>query len=482
MMTKKDYYDQYDNHQNMRDNVKKDKNRLHYHLMPPTGWLNDPNGLCQKDGIYHIYFQYTPYDCNWGIKLWGHYTSTDMIHFKEEEPFLYPDQKEDRDGVYSGSAYVEDGKIYYFYTGNVKLNDRDDYDYINDGREQNTLSFTSEDGMEISRKKLILDNDDYPHNMSKHVRDPKIFKKGKYYYMVLGARTKDSQGCVLLYRSQDLQNFQYYNCITTPQPFGYMWECPDLLEIDGQLFLICCPQGVRQNGYDYANVYQMGYFQLEYDFEQNQYNLGEFKELDRGFDIYAPQSFIDEKGRHILYAWMGIPDASYHNDPTIQYGWQHALTIPRTLIQKDGKIIQQPLAEMKQLRKEKYEMDIDQWNETSYDDVCYEMDIEFKNQKDFQIQIRDDVFLNYKDHVLTLSLGTSGCGRDQRSVEIKEVRHLDIWSDTSALEIFVNGGQEVFTTRVYSETLSQHLYFHTSHQGKLSYYPLDSYQIEKNEK
>ena len=90
MMTKKDYYDQYDNHQNMRDNVKKDKNRLHYHLMPPTGWLNDPNGLCQKDGIYHIYFQYTPYDCNWGIKLWGHYTSTDMIHFKEEEPFLYP--------------------------------------------------------------------------------------------------------------------------------------------------------------------------------------------------------------------------------------------------------------------------------------------------------------------------------------------------------------------------------------------------------
>ena len=72
--------------------------------------------------------------------------------------------------------------------------------------------------------------------------------------MVLGARTRDSQGCVLLYRSQDLQNFQYYNCITTPQPFGYMWECPDLFNVDGKNILLISPQGIDAEGIKYNNI------------------------------------------------------------------------------------------------------------------------------------------------------------------------------------------------------------------------------------
>jgi beta-fructofuranosidase len=120
MMTKEDYLNEYKTHKSMRDNVKRDNYRLQYHLMPPTGFLNDPNGLFQKDGVYHIYFQYTPFTAGWGTKLWGHYTSKDMINFNQEEPFLYPDISLDRDGVYSGSAFVEDETIHYFYTGNVK--------------------------------------------------------------------------------------------------------------------------------------------------------------------------------------------------------------------------------------------------------------------------------------------------------------------------------------------------------------------------
>ena len=100
MMTKEDYLNEYKTHKSMRDNVKRDDYRLQYHLMPPTGFLNDPNGLFQKDGVYHIYFQYTPFTAGWGTKLWGHYTSKDMINFNQEEPFLYPDISLDRDGVY----------------------------------------------------------------------------------------------------------------------------------------------------------------------------------------------------------------------------------------------------------------------------------------------------------------------------------------------------------------------------------------------
>ena len=72
--------------------------------------------------------------------------------------------------------------------------------------------------------------------------------------MVLGGRTSDNQGCVLLYKSKDLINFEYYNRIEVDD-FGYMWECPDLFELDGELFFVVCPQGISQRGYDYANVY-----------------------------------------------------------------------------------------------------------------------------------------------------------------------------------------------------------------------------------
>ena len=90
-MNREDYVKQIPDYQYMRETVKKDENRLHFHLMPPTGWMNDPNGLCEFQGINHIYFQYTPFLAGWGTKLWGHYTTTDWIHFQECEPFLFPD-------------------------------------------------------------------------------------------------------------------------------------------------------------------------------------------------------------------------------------------------------------------------------------------------------------------------------------------------------------------------------------------------------
>ena len=64
-----------------------------------------------------------------------------------------------------------------------------------------------------------------------------------------------------------------------------MWECPDLFEIDGQQIMTCCPQGVDQKGYDYQNVYQCGYFPVEFDLKNKSYSFGKFQEFDKGFDI-----------------------------------------------------------------------------------------------------------------------------------------------------------------------------------------------------
>ena len=137
--------------------------------------------------------------------------------------------------MYSGSAFVENGLIHYFYTGNVKYFDRDDYDYILTGRGSNTIHMTSRDGFHFSEKELLLTNGDYPADMSGHVRDPKVIRRADGYYMVLGARDTAGKGLVLVYRSEDLTSWQYHGRITTREAFGYMWECPDLFVLDGRL-------------------------------------------------------------------------------------------------------------------------------------------------------------------------------------------------------------------------------------------------------
>lgn len=455
-MDRQQYLSEYPEHQGLRKQVASDKNRLRFHLMGPSGWVNDPNGLCQFQGVNHIYFQHTPFLATWGTKLWGHYATKDWIHYQGGEPFLFPDQPFDRDGAYSGSAFVEDGRIHYFYTGNVKYTDKD-YDYILKGREQNTVAFTSPDGWEHGPKSCLLTNRDYPADMTLHVRDPKVFKKDGKYYMMLGARSRRNAGCVLLYESGDLQRWTYRNTITTPEPFGYMWECPDLFELDGQLLLMACPQGVPQRGDDFANVYQCGVFPIQYDFQHHTYELGGFQELDHGFDIYAPQTFEDEGGRRILIGWMGIPDAPYHNGPTVEKGWQHALTLPRELHWRDGRLIQTPLKELKQLQGTPISCSLEDLPGTGPWEHGYQMAISLLRDREFGLALMDDACIRYQDHRLTLSFGESGCGRTSRSARIERLEELSVWVDRSSIEIFANGGEAVFTSRVYNRDTSSRI-------------------------
>ena len=103
---------------------------LSFHLMPPSGWLNDPNGLCQLHGTYHIFFQYSPYSAiGKGDKYWGHYETKDFINYTYTGIFLSPDCDLDKDGVYSGSAFVEDDTMYLYYTGNTMEDGDFDFTY-----------------------------------------------------------------------------------------------------------------------------------------------------------------------------------------------------------------------------------------------------------------------------------------------------------------------------------------------------------------
>lgn len=478
-MDKKDYEREYEHYQFMRENAQHDKNRLHYHLMPPSGWLNDPNGLCQLGETCHIYFQYTPFYAGWGTKLWGHYTTKDWIHFQEQEPFLFPDTPWDRDGVYSGSAFVKDEEIHFFYTGNVKMWDKP-YNYITDGREQNTIHVISKDGYAAGEKKLVLTNADYPADMSKHVRDPKIYERDGRYYMALGGRDKKNQGNILLFVSEDLNCWKYYSRLMTNDPFGYMWECPDLFDLNGQTFLMFCPQGVKHKGYDYQNIHQCGYMPISFDPENNICDLGCFQELDRGFDIYAPQTFQDAKGRRILIGWLAVPDADYKYDATVSSDWIHALTMPRVLSSEKGILMQSPLEEMQQLRVSCQAYELNELPKWETEDCCFELQIESPFfLENLMLQLREDVYLLYKDHELILSMGESGCGRTKRTIKSSKLSKLVIFSDTSSLEIFINDGTEVMSSRVFSKTLEQSVnILSVSGTGHAIFYKLSGYEVE----
>ena len=162
----------------------------HFHLAPRKGWLNDPNGLCQFHGTYHVFYQADPAWPAPGKKGWGHFASRDLVRWEDLGEALMPSIPEDADGVYSGSALVVAGSapnggdlLRLYYTGNVKY----EGDHVHTGRDANEIMVTSEDGISLSDKEVLLRPEDYPSDLTRHVRDPKVWEQDGRYYMVLGA-------------------------------------------------------------------------------------------------------------------------------------------------------------------------------------------------------------------------------------------------------------------------------------------------------
>ena len=428
--------------------------REHFHLMPPVGWLNDPNGLCQFEGVYHAFFQYSPFDAEGGVKMWGHYISDNMLDWKYQGVALYPDQPFDCHGVYSGSALVEDGKMYLYYTGNVKLEDGE-YDYIRTGREGNTVLVSSEDGIHFGHKKQLMRNTDYPDDLTCHVRDPKVWKEQDTYYMVQGARTKEDVGQILVFTSKDKVNWKFKSRIESKEPFGYMWECPDYFTIGDKKILSASVQGLEGGIWEERNVYQSGYFEVEGDILSS-YKLGEYKLWDYGFDYYAPQSFETEDGRRIHISWMGMPDCEAYTNLTIADGWQHCFTLPREIYVKDGKICQRPIRELD------YKEAITKTAENKLQaDSCkaYDLKIDKIQNNQFCIALAEELLLEYTDGRFRMRFTDNrktcvSAGRDCRYVETDEVTNIRVIADVSSVEVFVNDGEYVFSTRYYPDKYS----------------------------
>lgn len=378
-----------------------------------------------------------------GVKHWGHAVSKDLLHWEPLPVMLYPDEPFDCHGVYSGSALIEGTEMYLYYTGNVKH--PGDFDYIKQGRGHNVCLSVSHDGKTVASKQCLLYNKDYPAGLTCHVRDPKVFAYEGKYYMVLGARTLEDKGEVLVLESTDKLHWNHINTLTTPEPFGYMWECPDLFCLDGQWYLAVSPQGIQCQ-----NIYGCGYFAVYGDWRAH-CTLGEFHEMDAGFDYYAPQSFVDENGRRIQIGWMGMPDADYGNAPTVAHGWQHCFTVPRLLTKgENGTLLQTPVPEL-DARRSAAALTLRNGEEASLS-PCF--DLTAAPAGDFVLTVAHGVELVYTEQdstcVLQFTDPAQASGRTQRRTKLSApCRSVRVVGDRSSLEIFLNDGAAVFSTRYY---------------------------------
>lgn len=410
------------------------------HLEPPCGWLNDPNGLCFFGGYYHVYFQYSPENADGsGKKCWGHYRSPDMLKWEFTGTVLFPDTVEDKDGVYSGCAVVWNDILHIFYTGNVK--EDGEHDYITSGRGANVIHVTTADGVNMSEKEVLLRNSDYPDFCSCHVRDPKVWRENGKWRMVLGARTLDDKGCILFYTSDDLVSWEYSASESIPD-FGYMWECPDLFELDGHKYLSVSPQGLEHGEAEYQNVYQSGYFRYDNW-------LKNFTEWDMGFDFYAPQTFEAPDGRRIVIGWMGIGDIPYSN-PTVPLGYQHCLTLPREItMDKDGTLRQNPVRELQMLRKNKQTL---KEGEKVRIPIPFELTADVHGS--FYVTIDNALCLKWDGSIFEMRFTDEsfGGGRTVRKALLSKCSDIRIIADKSSLEIYLDGGRKVISSRIYPDS------------------------------
>ncbi|WP_078550144.1 sucrose-6-phosphate hydrolase [Litchfieldia alkalitelluris] len=436
-----------------KETVNQDPYRLNYHIMPPVGLLNDPNGFIQWKDSYHLFYQWMPFKTDHGAKFWGHYTSKDLVHWKHEEVALTPSEWFEKNGCYSGSAIEHDGKMYVFYTGNVKddTGKRDSYQCL----------AVSHDGIHFDKKGPVIE---VPEGYTPHFRDPKVWEQDGQFFMVIGAQTNDLKGAVALFTSKNLTDWDHVGILTGGGngqlgEFGYMFECPDMFELGGKSILIFSPQGLTPEGMKYHNVYQAGYVCGQFDPMTGDYQHGEFEELDRGFDFYAPQTTLDQEGRRILMAWMSVPEQNEQQHPTIQYKWLHNMTIPRELKLVDGKVQQFPVKEIETLREgeaiqhtlmiQNEEIQLENMKGNSIELILEDIMIK---KGFFYMAIGDAAKLVFSadEGVFTLERKSYVDGEiERRQCKLRELKAIRIFIDTSSVEVFLNKGEECFSSRFY---------------------------------
>lgn len=449
------------------DMTNKEKFRPVYHHTPVYGWMNDPNGMFYKDGVYHLYFQYNPYGSVWGNMHWGHSTSTDLMHWKFEGCAIVPDAW---GAIFSGSCVVDHentagfGKeaVVAFYTS-AKSTPWGDI-------QMQSMAYSLDNGKTFTK----YEGNPILTSSEKDFRDPKVFwyAPGKHWVMILAVGQH-----MEIYSSVNLKEWKKESEFGAMQgAHGGVWECPDLVEIpvegtrEKKWVLIC---NLNPGGPFGGSAAQ--YFVGSFDGKKfvNE-SPTQTKWMDWGKDNYATVTWNNAPdGRCIALGWMS--NWQYANNvPTRQYRSANTLARDLTLYREGQELYLKstPSVEVKKARGKKVSIPSFRVSEKHeivnlFEDNqgAYEVEILIQNagaskiafcllnDKGEKVSMYYD--LNRKQFVMDRSeSGTVDFSKDFPAVTVapanvdKELT-LRLFVDRSSIEAFGEDGKFVMTNLVF---------------------------------
>lgn len=449
------------------DMANKESFRPVYHHTPAYGWMNDPNGMFYKDGLYHLYFQYNPYGSVWGNMHWGHSTSTDLMHWKFEGCAIVPDAW---GAIFSGSCVVDHentagfGKeaVVAFYTS-AKSTPWGDI-------QMQSMAYSLDNGKTFTK----YEGNPILTSSEKDFRDPKVFwyAPGKHWVMILAVGQH-----MEIYSSVNLKEWKKESEFGAMQgAHGGVWECPDLVEIpvegtrEKKWVLICNlnPGGPLGGS---AAQYFVGSFDGKMFVNESPTQT---KWMDWGKDNYATVTWNNAPdGRCIALGWMS--NWQYANNvPTRQYRSANTLARDLTLYREGQELYLKstPSVEVKKARGKK--VSIPSFKVSEKHEIvnlfeekqgAYEVEIVIQNagaskiafcllnDKGEKVSMYYD--LNRKQFVMDRSeSGTVDFSKDFPAVTVAPVNvdkelTLRLFVDRSSIEAFGEDGKFVMTNLVF---------------------------------
>ena len=473
---------------------KADAERPAFHVTGGIGWINDPNGFSIYKGEYHLFHQYHPYSVEWGPMHWGHLKTKDFIKWERLPVALAPDCEYDKDGCFSGSAIeLENGQHMIMYTGVHKSVDENG---VFHELQRQCIAFGDGVNYEKYEGNPVISYDKLPDGAYvQDFRDPKLWSQDGVYYSFVANRCKEGSGVILLYKSTDALNWEFVNTFMECKfEYGTMWECPDYFKLNDKDIMIISPMEMEPVDYEFHGGHGVIAFVGKADLEKGQFERESVQAIDYGLDFYAPQSLETADGRRVMIGWMrNWAMTNCRKNENLLYG---SMTLPRELTLLDGRLVQNPVRELENYRKNKIthecvvkgeEITLPAVNGRSLDMLLEISETGRDSYSEFAIKVAASgnhyAIIKYdaKAHIITIDRNHCGGRFDvvhERKFKVDDNHgnlSLRIVMDKESVELFVNGGKQAATFMIYNDWSEDGISFEAQGEALLQ---IEKYDIE----